>query len=98
MYDKMITLILSACFFLSTSATESAGDAFYLVKFGRDDTEVTEPLNDDDLLLEYETVARIASLPLHCHRVQYPNKLQQTLTSDSELLPPSGCSIILHSF
>ena len=86
----MRILFLSACLFLATTKTELVKDAFYLVKLDKDDMEVTAPLNDDDLLLDYETVARIASLPLHCHSIEYPNKLQQTLTSDSELLPPSG--------
>ena len=30
---------------------------------------VTEGLNDDDLSLDYDTVASLASLPLHCHSV-----------------------------
>jgi len=49
---------------------------------------VTEGLNDDDLSLDYATVARIASLPLHCHSVEYPNKLSQVLDGDADLLPP----------
>ena len=49
---------------------------------------VTEGLNDDDLSLDYDTVARIASLPLHCHSVEYPNKLSQVLEGDADLLPP----------
>ena len=52
--------------------------------------DVTASLNDDDLALDYDTVTRIASLPLHCHSVEYPNKLQQVLNADSDLLPPSG--------
>ena len=51
---------------------------------------VTEGLNDDDLSLDYDTVARIASLPLHCHSVEYPNKLSQVLDGDEDLLPPRG--------
>ena len=51
---------------------------------------VTEGLNDDDLSLDYDTVARIASLPLHCHSVEFPNKLNQILDSESNLLPPRG--------
>ena len=51
---------------------------------------VTEGLNDDDLSLDYDTVARIASLPLHCHSVEYPNKLSQVLEGDADLLPPRG--------
>ena len=51
---------------------------------------VTEGLNDDDLSLDYDTVARIASLPLHCHTVEYPNKLSQVLDGDEDLLPPRG--------
>ena len=52
--------------------------------------EVTVALTDDDLDLDYETVARIAALPLHCHSVEYPNKLSQVLHDETELLPPSG--------
>ena len=51
---------------------------------------VTEGLTDDDLSLDYDTVARIASLPLHCHSVEFPNKLSQVLDSESDLLPPRG--------
>ena len=51
---------------------------------------VTEGLNDDDLSLDYDTVARIASLPLHCHSVEFPHKLSQVLDSEAELLPPRG--------
>ena len=50
--------------------------------------EVTD--DDDDLDLDYDTVARIASLPLHCHSVEYPNKLQQVLQNETELLSPAG--------
>ena len=60
--------------------------------------EVTEGLNDDDLSLDYDTVARIASLPLHCHSVEFPNKLSQVLDSEAELLPPRGqCLITVNS-
>ena len=45
---------------------------------------------DTDLDLDYDTVARLASLPLHCHSVEYPNKLNQVLQNQSELLSPSG--------
>ena len=51
---------------------------------------VTEGLNDDDLEVSYETVARISSLPLHCYKVEYPYKLGQVLNSDSDLKTPSG--------
>ena len=56
--------------------------------------DVTEGLNDDDLSLDYDTVARIASLPLHCHSVEFPNKLSQVLDSEAELLPPRGQCLI----
>ena len=60
--------------------------------------EVTEGLNDDDLSLDYDTVARIASLPLHCHSVEFPNKLSQVLDSEADLLPPRGqCMITVNS-
>ena len=50
----------------------------------------TSPLNDDDLSLDYETVARVASLPLTCYSQEFPNKLSQTLDKETDLLPPSG--------
>ena len=46
--------------------------------------------SQEDLDLDYETVSRLASLPLHCHSVEYPNKLNQVLQNETELLPPSG--------
>ena len=87
----MRTLIITATVILATSAKEPVK----AIKATRDpnvkkNVGVTAPLNDDDLLLGYETVARIASLPLHCHSVEYPNKLSQVLPDESELLPPSG--------
>lgn len=45
--------------------------------------------SQEDLDLDYETVSRLASLPLHCHSVEYPNKLNQVLQNETELLPPS---------
>ena len=50
----------------------------------------TSPLNDDDLSLDYETVARVASLPLTCYSQEFPNKLSQTLDKETDLLRPSG--------
>ena len=52
---------------------------------------------DTDLDLDYDTVARLASLPLHCHSVEYPNKLNQVLQNQSELLSPSG-QLLVGSF
>jgi len=73
-YLKMkVNLILLAIFFNAISG----------------EIGVTEGLNDDDLQLSYETVARIASLPLHCYKVEYPYKLGQVLASDSDLKTPS---------
>ena len=34
---------------------------------------------DADLDLDYVTVAWLASLPLHCHSLEYTNKLNQVL-------------------
>ena len=83
----MRTLIITATVVLVTANTiKAARDP----KNEKETSEVTASLNDDDLLLGYETVARIASLPLHCHSVEYPNKLGQVLAEESELLPPSG--------
>jgi len=45
--------------------------------------------NDDDLDLDYDTVVRIATLPLQCHAVEYPNKLNQVLEDQTEILSPS---------
>jgi len=73
-YLKMkVNLILLAIFFNAISG----------------EIGVTEGLNDDDLQLTYETVARITSLPLHCYKVEYPYKLGQVLASDSDLKTPS---------
>ena len=44
----------------------------------------------DDLELDYSTVVQLASLPLHCHDVEYPNKLGQVLQDSTELLSPAG--------
>jgi len=43
----------------------------------------------DDLELDYSTVVQLASLPLHCHNVEYPNKLGQVLQDSTELLSPA---------
>jgi len=59
------------------------------VNFISGEIGVTEGLNDDDLEVSYETVARISSLPLHCYKVEYPYKLGQVLNSDSDLKTPS---------
>ena len=47
-----------------------------------------------DLHLSYETVSRLAGLPLHCYNTEFPNKLNQVLSDDSELLSPSGETIL----
>ena len=75
-----LTLLLSTLLLLlSTLQLASCAEA-----------EVTSPLNDDDLSLDYETVARVASLPLTCYSQEFPNKLSQTLDKETDLLPPSG--------
>ena len=74
-----LTLLLSTPLLLSTLQLASCAEA-----------EVTSPLNDDDLSLDYETVARVASLPLTCYSQEFPNKLSQTLDKETDLLPPSG--------
>ena len=61
-----------------------------------DNAQVTEGLNDDDLDLDYDTVARISSLPLHCFEVEYPNKLSQVLNDETDLLPPSILHPVFH--
>lgn len=71
--------------------------AFLTISFViSDEPKVTEGLNDDDLELDYETVARITSLPLHCFDVEYPNKLSQVLNDETELLPPSILHPVFH--
>ena len=74
-----LTLLLSISLLPSTLQLASCAEA-----------EVTSPLNDDDLSLDYETVARVASLPLTCYSQEFPNKLSQTLDKETDLLPPSG--------
>ena len=44
----------------------------------------------EDLHLSYETVSSLAGLPLSCYNTEYPNKLNQVLSDDSDLLSPSG--------
>ncbi|WP_242204194.1 DUF2891 domain-containing protein [Aestuariivivens insulae] len=38
--------------------------------------------------LNLEQANRLAELPLHCINTEYPNKLSQTIGSDTDLLPP----------
>jgi len=45
-------------------------------------------IEDSDLILDYDTMARMASLPFHCIETEYPNKLGQVLLSETELLSP----------
>ena len=49
----------------------------------------------EDLHLSYEIVSSLAGLPLHCYNTEFPNKLNQVLSDDSELLSPSGETIFL---
>merc|ERR1719347_2087420 len=51
-------------------------------------TTQVEDLQDEDLILDYDTMSRLASLPFHCIEVEYPYKLGQVLLSESELLSP----------
>jgi len=51
-------------------------------------TTQVEDLQDEDLILDYDTMSRLATLPFHCIEVEYPYKLGQVLLSESELLPP----------
>jgi len=48
-----------------------------------------EAADVEDLDLDYETASRLAGLPLHCAHVQYPNKMNQVLENETELLSPS---------
>jgi len=54
------------------------------------------PSNEDDLELNYETMSRMASLPLHCYQVEYPYKLGQVLINETDLLPPKELHPIFH--
>ena len=74
-----VTLLLSTPLLLCTLQLASCAEV-----------TSTSPLNDDDLSLDYETVARVASLPLTCYSQEFPNKLSQTLDKETDLLPPSG--------
>ena len=76
-----VTLLLSTPLLLCTLQLASCAEA---------EVTSTSPLNDDDLSLDYETVARVASLPLTCYSQEFPNKLSQTLDKETDLLPPSG--------
>lgn len=46
-------------------------------------------IDNSDLDLSYDTVVRLASLPLTCYSVEYPNKLNQVLAEEQDLLSPS---------
>ena len=52
----------------------------------------------EDLHLSYEVVSGLAGLPLHCYNTEYPNKLNQVLSDDSDLLSPSGETISFSSW
>ena len=51
---------------------------------------VTGETDTNDLHLSYETVSSLAGLPLHCYNTEYPNKLNQVLSNETDLLSPSG--------
>jgi len=81
----------------SSCIDENGNDKFELMDWsnlkelqtGMTNARVGDVQEDDDLDLNYETVAQLASLPLHCHGVEYPNKLNQVLQNETELLSPS---------
>lgn len=56
----------------------------------RPDQSVQEPVAvyDKRPVLDINEANRLAELPLACIEKEYPNKLNQTLTGDAELLPP----------
>lgn len=41
------------------------------------------------LEIDYDTAVQLATLPFHCIKEEYPNKLSQLLRNESDLLPPS---------
>jgi hypothetical protein len=49
-----------------------------------------------DLQRDYDTVARLAGLPLRCYKVEYPSKLGQVLESAAGLQPPSALHPVFH--
>jgi len=46
------------------------------------------PENEEGAVLDINEANRLAGLPLACIEKEYPNKLNQTLDSEDELLPP----------
>jgi hypothetical protein len=56
----------------------------------KDDTgQLVESGSSERPVLDIAEANRLADLPIACISREYPNKLNQTLTSDDDLLPPS---------
>ncbi|WP_046744637.1 DUF2891 domain-containing protein [Kordia zhangzhouensis] len=51
-------------------------------------TEQQEAISTEITTLSLEEANRLAALPLHCMQEEYPNKLNQTIGSDSDLQSP----------
>ena len=50
----------------------------------------------DDLELSYANMEKFAALPLHCIGTEYPNKLGQVISADSDLRSPSDLHPIFY--
>lgn len=61
---------------------------FYLVVYFLTVIHVCFSQVNDSLRLSSDQVAKLASLPLHCAEVEYPNKLNQVLTDSTYLQSP----------
>lgn len=51
-------------------------------------TKISDELTGKPITLTLKNANKLAKLPLDCINTEYPNKLGQTLTSESELAPP----------
>ena len=68
------------------SITEKNPSFYFHLFDSSPDKATTEELNDNDLVLSYENVVEIASLPLHCLDREYPYKLRQAVRWYEETL------------
>jgi len=53
--------------------------------------EKTSPVSVEEAMsISLEDANRLSALPLHCMQVEYPNKLNQTISSDDDLQSPTA--------
>jgi len=75
---NVLLLVFSFCFRQYNCLDGNLKESFQLIEWSKlqqyqlnlkEARSVDVPVDDEDLDLDYDTVARIASLPLHCHSV-----------------------------